>query len=76
MEEGASATFMGTSEFSDNSIAIKQLDDVSCGDGCSSIGKGVSYVTTKGGAVHNKVHRVLVMVSYCNYIVFSVCRVH
>ncbi len=46
---------MGTSEFSDNSIAIKQLGQVSCGDGCFTIIKGESYVTTKGGAVHNKV---------------------
>lgn len=54
--EGATATFMGTSEFSDNSIAVKQLGPVSCGEGCTTIGKGLSYVTTKGGAIHNKVH--------------------
>ncbi len=53
---------MGTSEFSDNSIAIKYLATVPCGDGldddCITIRKGLSYVAKKGGAVHNKVPRI------------------
>ncbi|CAM9677141.1 unnamed protein product [Ectocarpus fasciculatus] len=52
--EGATATFMGTSEFSDNSVAVKQLGEVSCGDGCFRTGRGLSYVVKKGGAIHNK----------------------
>ena len=55
MVEGATATFMGTSEFSDNSVAIRQIGPVSYGPGCTTIGRGLSYVTKKGGAVHNKV---------------------
>lgn len=53
--EGATATFLGSSEFTDNSIKIKQTGTVSCGVGCTTIGKGLSYVVKKGGAVHNKV---------------------
>ncbi|CBN76928.1 asn/thr-rich large protein family protein [Ectocarpus siliculosus] len=52
--EGATSTFMGTSEFSDNSVAVKQLGAVSCGDGCERTGRGLSYVVKKGGAIHNK----------------------
>ncbi|CBJ25812.1 asn/thr-rich large protein family protein [Ectocarpus siliculosus] len=52
--EGATATFMGTSEFSDNSVAVKQIGPVSCGDGCTRIGRGLSYIVKKGGAIHNK----------------------
>ena len=53
--EGAKATFMGTAEFSDNSVLIKQLGTVSCGEGCTRVGPGQSYATKKGGAIHNKV---------------------
>ncbi|CAM9305642.1 unnamed protein product, partial [Ectocarpus fasciculatus] len=52
--EGATATFMGTSEFSDNSVAVKQIGPISCGDGCTTIGAGLSYIVKKGGAIHNK----------------------
>lgn len=55
MDEGASATFMGTAEFSDNSITIKQIGPISCGNGCIRIGRGLSYIVKKGGAIHNKV---------------------
>ena len=48
---------MGTAEFTDNSIAVKQIGPVSCGDGCTRIGRGLSYITKKGGAVHNKVSK-------------------
>ncbi|CAN0128362.1 unnamed protein product [Scytosiphon promiscuus] len=52
--EGATVIFMGTSEFTDNSVLLKQLGPVSCGDDCLRIARGVSYVVKKGGAVHNK----------------------
>lgn len=44
---------MGSSEFSDNSNAIKHI--LPCGEDCSTIGRGLSYVSKKGGAIHNKV---------------------
>lgn len=56
VEEGAAATFMGTSEFSDNTIINKQLGSVSCGEGCTTVSRGLSYVVKKGGAIHNKVY--------------------
>lgn len=55
VDEGATATFMGTSEFSENSIVNDQLGSVSCGEGCTRIARGVSYSVNKGAAVHNKV---------------------
>ena len=55
VDEGATATFMGTAQFSGNSIANKQLEPVSCGEGCTSISRGESYIVKKGAAVHNKV---------------------
>lgn len=55
MAEGATATFMGTAKFTDNSVAIKQIGPISCGDDCTRIARGVSYIVKKGGAVHNKV---------------------
>ena len=48
-------TFMGTAMFIDNSILIKQLDPVTCGEGCTRTARGLSYVVKKGGAIHNKV---------------------
>ncbi|CAM9293134.1 unnamed protein product [Ectocarpus fasciculatus] len=45
---------MGTSEFSDNSVTVKQIGPISCGDGCERIARGVSYIVKKGGAIHNK----------------------
>ncbi|CAN0459683.1 unnamed protein product [Ectocarpus sp. 12 AP-2014] len=45
---------MGTSEFSDNSVEMKQIGPVSCGDGCTRIARGLSYIVKKGGAIHNK----------------------
>lgn len=50
MAEGATATFKGTANFSDNSIVMKDISDGAC---CSS--GGITYVAKKGGAVHNKV---------------------
>ncbi|CAN0215543.1 unnamed protein product [Scytosiphon promiscuus] len=52
--DGATATFMGTAEFIDNSVLIKQIGPISCGDYCTRIGRGLSYIVKKGGAVHNK----------------------
>ncbi|CAM9828624.1 unnamed protein product [Pylaiella littoralis] len=52
--EGATATFVGAASFTDNSIAIKQIGPISCGDGCTRTGRGLSYIVKKGGAVHNK----------------------
>ncbi|CAM9827986.1 unnamed protein product [Pylaiella littoralis] len=52
--EGATATFMGAANFTDNSIAIKQIGPISCGDRCTTVGPGLSYIVKKGGAVHNK----------------------
>eukprot|EP00903_Cladosiphon_okamuranus_P018941 g17419.t1 len=50
--EGATDTFMGTSNFTDNSVVVKDLCDH---DDCvGSTGRGLSYVIKKGGAVHNK----------------------
>lgn len=49
--EGATTTFMGVAEFSNNSISIKLLEPIYCGDNCGT----VVYVTKKGCAVHNKV---------------------
>ena len=43
MTEGATVTFRGTSEFKDNSILIKDL----CGDDCTTIAKGISYVAPR-----------------------------
>ncbi|CAN0273980.1 unnamed protein product [Ectocarpus sp. 6 AP-2014] len=45
---------MGTSEFSNNSVAVKQIGPISCGDGCTRISRGLSYIVKKGGAIHNK----------------------
>ena len=56
VEEGATATFKGTAEFNDNSVVNKQIGPVSCGEGCTRTGKGLSYIAKKGGAIHNKVH--------------------
>ena len=55
VDEGATATFMGTAEFTDNSVANEALEPVSCGEGCITISRGESYVVKKGAAVHNKV---------------------
>lgn len=55
MAEGATATFMGTSEFTDNSVLLKQLESVSCGENCTRTSRGRSYAVKKGGAIHNKV---------------------
>ncbi|CAM9315204.1 unnamed protein product [Ectocarpus sp. 13 AM-2016] len=52
--EGATATFMGTSKFSNNSVAMKQIGPISCGEGCTRIARGLSYIVKKGGAIHNK----------------------
>ena len=52
--EGATATFMGASEFRNNSIAVRSTP-TSCGEGCQRI----VYDTKKGAAVHNKVLRYL-----------------
>lgn len=54
VDEGATATFMGTAEFTDNSVAVKQIGPISCDGGCT-IGPGISYIIKKGGAIHNKV---------------------
>eukprot|EP00752_Nemacystus_decipiens_P009969 g8891.t1 len=51
--EGATATFMGASEFSNNSVAIKQIGPITSGDSIIT-GRGVSYIVKKGGAIHNK----------------------
>ncbi|CAM9416199.1 unnamed protein product, partial [Ectocarpus fasciculatus] len=51
--EGATATFMGTSEFSDNSVAAKQLGPVVEGNNFVT-GRGTSFIAKKGGAIHNK----------------------
>ncbi|CAN0176000.1 unnamed protein product [Scytosiphon promiscuus] len=45
---------MGSSEFNDNSVMIKQIGPISCGDNCTRIGRGLSYIVKKGGAIHNK----------------------
>ncbi|CAM9839196.1 unnamed protein product [Ectocarpus sp. 12 AP-2014] len=45
---------MGTSEFSNNSVAMKQIPTTSCGDGCTGTVRGLSYIVKKGGAIHNK----------------------
>lgn len=55
VSEECAVTFMGTAKFIDNSILIKQLPPVTCGESCVVISKGESYVTKKGGAIHNKV---------------------
>eukprot|EP00752_Nemacystus_decipiens_P015949 g14254.t1 len=57
VDEGAATTFMGTSDFSDNSVANEQLGPISCGDGCTRTAQGESYIVKKGAAVHNKVWR-------------------
>lgn len=54
VQEGATATFMGTAEFKDNSVLTKALDTSGCASNCPD-GPGVSYLVKKGGAVHNKV---------------------
>ena len=48
-------TFMGTAKFINNSVLNKQLDPVTCGEGCNTISRGESYVVKKGGAIHNEV---------------------
>lgn len=63
--EGATATFMGTSSFTDNSVMEKTLEPISCGTSCSR----TNYVIKKGGAIHNKVC-LCVHASLCG---FSVC---
>ncbi|CAN0371499.1 unnamed protein product [Ectocarpus sp. 12 AP-2014] len=45
---------MGTSAFSNNSVAMKQIGPISCGDGCTRTARGLSYIAKKGGAIHNK----------------------
>ncbi|CBJ29594.1 asn/thr-rich large protein family protein [Ectocarpus siliculosus] len=45
---------MGTSEFSNNSVAVKQFGRISCGDGCTRSERGLTYIVKKGGAIHNK----------------------
>eukprot|EP00903_Cladosiphon_okamuranus_P014210 g13202.t1 len=54
VDEGSTATFMGTAYFLGNSVANEQLGPVSCGEGCTRTARGESYITKKGGAVHNK----------------------
>eukprot|EP00903_Cladosiphon_okamuranus_P007798 g7547.t1 len=50
--EGAKATFMGASEFSDNSISVEFSP--LCGNDCSDAGRGSGYIVKKGAAIHNK----------------------
>eukprot|EP00903_Cladosiphon_okamuranus_P018939 g17418.t1 len=48
--EGATATFLGTADFQENYTDNKVL----CDEDCTQIGRGLSYVIKKGGAIHNK----------------------
>lgn len=57
--EGATATFVGTAHFQENYVQNKELGGVSCGEGCTRTGRGLSYIIKKGGAIHNKVHGTL-----------------
>ena len=55
VEEEATVTFKGTSEFRNNSVLNKFMGPIETEDGFLTA-RGISYAVKKGGAIHNKVH--------------------